>query len=318
MKGIRVWCGRLWMTLAACAVGVPALATDSQVDLQMGSVQSVKNTEYGIGNGSVVVAPIPFSNPTIGSGLALGGGYLFQLDEGSDTSNFGAGGMRSDNGSEAYGALLSLSWDDNRWTLSAFAGLADVRYDLFLAGLPVPLQQSGSLARATFGYGLTEDLSVGLGLQYLDTSIAPDIGLALPESLESVAALEVLNTSLIADWDRRDDDIYATRGYRIYGEAARGFVLDGLIRNFTKLTTTLDGYRPLGDRGVVAARLASRHRPDRRPRAETGRIRPDPRDHRARTDLHRAGHLLGDVERALFLQVLEEMAAHPAHRPARR
>jgi hypothetical protein len=33
-------------------------------------------------------------------------------------------------------------------------------------------------------------------------------------------------------------------------------------------------------------------------------------------DLHRTGHLFGDVERALFLQIVEEMAAHPAHHRA--
>jgi hypothetical protein len=57
-------------------------------------------------------------------------------------------------------------------------------------------------------------------------------------------------------------------------------------------------------------------RPDRGPRAQPRRIPAHPADHRARADLHRARHLLGHVERALFLQVLEEMAAHPADRRA--
>ena len=51
--------------------------------------------------------------------------------------------------------------------------------------------------------------------------------------------------------------------------------------------------------------------------AEAGRIPAHPRPGRPRADLHRARHLLGDVERALLLQVVQEVAAHAADdRPA--
>ena len=47
--------------------------------------------------------------------------------------------------------------------------------------------------------------------------------------------------------------------------------------------------------------------------AEARRICARAEHHRARADIYRTGHLFGDVERALFLQIVEEMAAHPAH-----
>ena len=56
--------------------------------------------------------------------------------------------------------------------------------------------------------------------------------------------------------------------------------------------------------------------PGRRARAEARRIRAAPGHHRAGADVHRTRHLLGDVERALFLQVVEEMAADAAHHRA--
>ena len=64
-------------------------------------------------------------------------------------------------------------------------------------------------------------------------------------------------------------------------------------------------------------RAGDHRRAGRRARAEARRIRAHPRPDRAGADAHRARHLLGDVERALLVQVLEEVAAHAAdHRPA--
>jgi len=76
------------------------------------------------------VAPIPLSTPTLGSGLILGRLYLFQFDEGSDTSFFGMAAMRTDTGSEAVGAALDLALGGGRWGLKLAYGQADVTYAL--------------------------------------------------------------------------------------------------------------------------------------------------------------------------------------------
>ncbi|MGR3615552.1 MAG: hypothetical protein ACU0BB_05885 [Paracoccaceae bacterium] len=83
------------------------------------SLQAIKNT-YGLNNGSFIVAPVPFSDPTIGSGLALGLGYLFQDDKNSNTSVLGFGGLRSENGSQAYGLIANLALNNNRWLVETF------------------------------------------------------------------------------------------------------------------------------------------------------------------------------------------------------
>jgi hypothetical protein len=44
------------------------------------SLETVKKkSDIGLRNSSVIVAPIPVSNPAIGAGLTLGAGYLFTL-----------------------------------------------------------------------------------------------------------------------------------------------------------------------------------------------------------------------------------------------
>src|SRR6056297_2751973 len=69
-----------------------------------------------------------------------------------------------------------------------------------------------------------------------------------------------------------------------------------------------------GNHEDVDARACHHRRPDRRTRDQRRRIRRNPEHHGTRADLHGTRHLLCDVERALFLQVVEEMAAHPADR----
>ncbi len=60
-------------------------------------------------------------------------------------------------------------------------------------------------------------------------------------------------------------------------------------------------------------RRQDHRRDDQGARPEAGRVPAHPRPHRPRAELHRTRHLLRHVERALLVQILEEMAAHPAH-----
>ena len=55
------------------------LADQSASDLALGSADQIAKANVGIKSGSLVVAPIPFSNPILGQGLTLGAGYLFTL-----------------------------------------------------------------------------------------------------------------------------------------------------------------------------------------------------------------------------------------------
>lgn len=121
--------------MLAAALPAPRMAqaggAESLTD-QMDRVHQrrAEDDSFGLRHGSVVVAPVPFSNPMIGTGLALGAGYLFKLDPEARTSVIGLGGMRSDNGSQAAGLMFNLAFGDNRWLVSSFYGKATLNYDL--------------------------------------------------------------------------------------------------------------------------------------------------------------------------------------------
>ena len=213
---------------------------------------------YGFRRGSFLVAPIPFSNPTIGSGLALGAGYLFKTGPEAKTSVIGLGGMGSDNGSRAYGAVANLVFGSNRWLFNSFIGEADVKYDLYTPIGALPIRQTGQLGRVSLAYGVTPQLSFGGALRYLDTNITLDGGglPAIPPKYQPDLGLELLLSSFIAEWDTRDDSDYPTSGFALSFDASYGQTLSGTERSYQKATLLFDIYHSLGDRSVLATRAA--------------------------------------------------------------
>lgn len=255
---------RVFGTVLALAASLLPLAATAQsyptVDEGIEDLQELNtDTEFGFRRGSFVVAPIPFSNPMIGSGLALGGGYLFKVNPEAKTSVLGLGGLKSDNGSQAYGLMVNLAFGENKWLLNGFLGEADVNYDLYLPGGTtfVPVNQTGILGRLSLAYGVTPELSFGAVAQYLETSIGLEIpGLPpLPPALQPDLGLELLQVGITADWDKRDDSDYPTGGFRLGLEATQGKELDS-PRTYYRSSLLFDYFRALSDTGVLAARAS--------------------------------------------------------------
>lgn len=209
---------------------------------------------FGIGDGSVIVAPVPFSSPMIGSGLGLGAGYIYKNQGDTRSSNFGIGGFYSDNGSFGYGLAANIATRGNRWLLKLFVGAADVKYDLYTGLGTIPVEQTGTLGRLSLNRGITPNLSFGVMLRYLDTTISPEFGL-LPPALRPEANLELLNYGLSADWDLRDNDTYPTKGARLQVEAFHGQSLGDIDLDYDKAFLTYDSYFSLGQTSVLTARF---------------------------------------------------------------
>ncbi|WP_235820296.1 BamA/TamA family outer membrane protein [Falsiruegeria litorea] len=229
---------------------------DSQVD-DFDKVQ--KEETLGLRNGSVVVAPIPFSNPTIGSGLVLGAGYLFNIDEGSDPSLLGLAALRSDNGSEGYGLAANFYFNNNRWQIETLFANAAVNYDLYTPAAALPISQSGILARASLSYGFTHDASLGLSLRYLNTDINPAVpGLPpIPPPFNQFLNVEIANVGFVGKWDTRDDTIYPSKGFIVDGEVTRGYTLAGVTDDYSKGWINFTHYMQPFERAVIATRLST-------------------------------------------------------------
>ncbi|SFK57872.1 BamA/TamA family outer membrane protein [Shimia haliotis] len=232
-----------------------AVFAASPEDLNVALKKAANDDDLGFTRGSFVAAPIPFKNAMIGAGLALGGGYMFQLDESSDTSILGLGAMRSENGSSAFGLMGNLAFSQNKWQLSVAAGKADLFYDLYLGNLAVPIRQDGHLFNSTLLYGLTDELHVGAGLRYLETTIDYATSGGFPPLPDTDLEMGVL--SALAKWDTRDDTFSARTGHLINATLSYGEILNQSDRSYTKASALYTGYQPLGPSNSLAYRAAA-------------------------------------------------------------
>ena len=243
-------------------------ASESNLDHKMAPLTDASSqSDFGLRSGSLIVAPVPFSDPMIGNGLALGAGYLFTIDEGSDPSMLGAGYLRSDNGSEGYALTFNLAFLDNRWSIGATYVDADIDYDLITALGDVPINQTGELIKVKLMYGVTPDFHLGISARYLESTIGSSnpVFPNLPTNIRLPNGFSTTGIGLLADYSNVDDKIYPTSGFNLafsstYNEPSGRFGED-----YVKSILTYDTYLPTSDTGVVAIRMVGCSAPGRVP-----------------------------------------------------
>mgnify|MGYP006269896133 CR=1 FL=1 len=215
-------------------------------------------------DGQAVLAPIPFVNPTLESGLGLAAAYLFTTDPAAETSYVGIGGFRATNGSRGAGFALSLSLAEDRWRAFALVGAADVRYDVAALGREFPISQDGWATRIDLRRRIRDRVFVGGQVRYLDVSTGLRRGDRPFGERVAGAGVDVtaglVGPSFEADF--RDDSINPRRGWRLNAVALQSFA-EPFDRvgwfEYGKGTVLLDGFVPVVDDATLALRLAGCH-----------------------------------------------------------
>lgn len=250
---------KTFLLCAAAALFANSGLAQNAVDAASTTVtESVSHREYGFQSGSFVVAPIPFKDPTLGAGLALGAGYLFQMDAHSDTSVLGFGAMRSDNGSLAYGATGSFAWNNNKWQLGATLGQADLNYDLYSGNLAFPVNQTGVLFKSSLLYGVTPELAFGGEFRYLDTIVSSGGGGGLPPIIGLDVDIEVVSLAFLTKWDTRDDSLFPKFGHLMDLQIMGAQTLSAANeRRYSKAFVNFGLYRSLTDTTVLATQMST-------------------------------------------------------------
>ncbi|MGI1660913.1 BamA/TamA family outer membrane protein [Palleronia sp. KMU-117] len=226
-------------------------------DPQASSAAPAEDSDsVGFGAGSFVAVPIPVNDPTFGTGLVLGGGYLFKADEGSNTSFIGGGVFGTNEGSRAGGIGGSFSFDDKRYNLFGFLGAADVSYDLFILGEPVRIEQQGVAFQGQFRYGFSDTLSAGVSLRYLESQLSGVNGTELPEQIQDLTDISIATVGIVGQWDTRDNTFYPTAGSFLDFEVTYNEQSGGRNLTYTRSTIGYDHFWSLGERSVIAARVA--------------------------------------------------------------
>ena len=256
-----------WMVVAFLCLS-HAMPVQAQQAIKTGAgiinPETVTESEVGFKFGSVIVAPIPFSSPLIGSGVTLGAGYLFNFP-GSKPSGFGVAKLRSSNGSTGIGGGASINFGQGKWNVFVLAAQADVFYDLPVSGdLDLPLNQDGELASFTVRRAISEKLSFGLQLSYLDTDIRIDNDFLslLPPVLQPDLDISLGKLHFLVEYDSRDNTFYPTQGYRADLDLSYNQEIDSAFGNrfnlasksYLKFLASGSVYHELPNASVIAAR----------------------------------------------------------------
>ncbi len=209
--------------------------------------------------GEFVFAPIPISDPALGSGLGATTVYTFPTRETqhpSPPATAGGGAFYTSNGSwgGAVGAKLYLAEDRYRVTFGATVG--SFNYDLFAAGanresIPITQDLNGVLGQVLVGLG--KRWYAGVRATYMTTKVSrqhpSETPIPVPrDELDST----LLGLGVRVERDSRDSVFYPTAGSRFQLYATHNDTALGSDFTYTKSWLLYTTYLTLSEPVVLA------------------------------------------------------------------
>ncbi len=239
----------------------PGTVTDPEVAAEEG--RKLPSAEW-------VIAPIPFANPTIGTGLVLALGYIFPIDPDdlqSPPTTVGLGAMYSNNASKAIGLGGSAYWDEDRNRLSGGIGYYDVNYDFFGIGneagdrgFSIPLRQRGKALQIEYLRLWRDDTYFGGRYEFTEARTSLDVD--FPDWWPEILPTEYRSTTgalgLVAERDTRDSTFYPTAGILLETSVDFYGSIWGSDFTYQAYEAAYNCYRSLDEQTVLASRAYAR------------------------------------------------------------
>lgn len=263
--------GEIQPALIACAVGWavagPVGAQTSEPEATASEINRTVEATAAVSGREFVVMPIPVSNPSIGSGLALAAMALYAPDEGSPPWASGVGAVYTDSGSWAVGVFQKANLSADRIRLTLAAGTGDFHLDFYGVGadagsrdVSVAIEQATDFASGRLLFRIGNHAYVGALFRYMAVSASLDLGdFDLPVDLE-IPPLQLESRTaglgLAAEYDSRDSEYGPTRGLHgsmQYLVSDEGF---GSDFDYGRFEAALNAYQPLHEATVIAGRIS--------------------------------------------------------------
>jgi len=254
----------------AAPTAVVAGPTNVESGLQSSSSASTgqaQTTDNGGKASEIVVAPFPISNPLLGTGLVVVGGYLFPIskkDTVSPTSMVGGGAFYTSNGSWLWGVGSKLYFKRDRFRFTWIYGKGQLHYDLYGignaagdAGSSIPINQGGKALLVEPLIRIKGKLFVGpryqwrnLDAQAKGDTLPPAINIDPGELKSTTSAL-----GIHFQRDLRDNQFYPTAGTLtdVIGDFFQGTF--GSDFSYQTYTFSFNKYSSLSPRQVFAFRV---------------------------------------------------------------
>jgi len=247
---VRALVGVLLLLARQVLAADPALL-DKELALERNFVQDL------------IVAPIPISNPTIGTGLAVVVMPFYHLGAGSPLSNTAVAAGVTSSGSWGLGAMQSTRLRGDQLRLDGLLAFADLRYrfygagaDAGMNGTSVPIVQKAVAFAPELLFQTARGIFLGLRYRGVRVETALDTASAPPEISALIGQGVTITSSGVgpkATLDTRDHDMSPSAGTLV--ELRANFAEEALGSEFTYQTYDLGAnyYRRAGP-GVLALR----------------------------------------------------------------
>lgn len=214
-----------WSKLRKPPEAGPTGVSGAPSDSGAASKDSASDDDEPYTGGEWFAVPIPIIDPTIQTGLAGAGGYIYRLnpnDAESPPSITGGAGFGTSNGSWGAFGAHDMAWGRDRWRMRAIGGYASVNFafggvreDSGEEDFDVPVKVEGALLSTEFLGRFVERWFVGprYNLFLANTSLRVEQDPDLPPDFPPLA-LDVATSSLGFKLlrDTRDEKFYPRRG----------------------------------------------------------------------------------------------------------
>ena len=211
--------------LFAVSVSLAEGATETDDDpapLVPDAVPDIREDETNLKlqKGDFVIVPIPFSNPTLDTGLIVGGAYFYAQTEeqknAQPASVTAAAGLYSSSDSLAYGLAQQNYWNENTWRFNGLAAHVDLKLNLSApedtsGGEPVKWLVVGEFLRANISRRIAGKWYAGLIGRYVSMNEEFNVGVTTLE-FDTESDTRSVGLGIDAEFDSRDKPLNSYTG----------------------------------------------------------------------------------------------------------
>lgn len=252
----------LIFTVLACLCS-PTFAQDEKTDTRPGLAPDIREdeTKFKVQKGNFIVVPIPISNPTLDSGLVVGGAYFYPQTEEQKkrqpASLTALGGLYTSNDSRAVVIAQQNYWKNDRWRFTGAAGAADLRLSLLAPdetgdGSSVDWRINGGFAFAKLSRRIKGDWYGGVFTRIVDADQSIATASADAESEFLLGDVTAVGLGAVFEYDARDNPFYSTTGRYFKIDVLLNDESIGSDQTYQSYSGAFRSYHKLSDSVVLA------------------------------------------------------------------
>jgi hypothetical protein len=253
--------------------GVPGVLGDVDDGLEETAEDDEDDTQR---NWEPVIAPIPSRNPVFGWMLSVPAMLMYKpsfVEPEDRVWISGLFGFYAENESWGAGLLQRMSFGGDRWRVMGSLFHSEMNYRYFGiggdGGASIVLDQDTDLLLAEGLRRIAPNLYLGLRGVYAQTQVGPRLpDITLPPELDPDRLKVDLTLATIAprlQYDTRDSEFYPRAGLLVDATASVSRDSIGADLDYERYDAALNHYLPLGEKSVLASRVATQYTSGRTP-----------------------------------------------------